>query len=92
MAEEEIPRAFRLYDAIATAALDLGIDEEGIHIGEFKGNVEVLIEHDGRSGTIPVDRKRAGRANDTQLEEAETTMRTVAVLLGVPLPPEPEPS
>lgn len=82
-------KADKAFDAIATAALDLGIDEEAITVGEEETALHLLVEDAGgrtystrvaRDGFPTTARARAG--------VAANVAQSVANLLAMSPPPE----
>lgn len=80
-------RVDRIGEAFATAALDLGADEDGIHVSHDQDLLELLIEHDGRRGSIRVDVDGIPAGDRARAGQAELAARSCAAMLGIPLPP-----
>lgn len=88
------PAAAPVFDALATAALELGLEEEEISCGRDDEYVLLMLERGGRDASIRIPVAGIPRSVRALRGIAENAARSCAMNLGVDLPrlPDPEPA
>jgi hypothetical protein len=79
----------RIGEAFAVAALDLGAEEGAIHVSHDDDWLELLVQHEGREGSIRVQHDGIPSGVRARASLAESAARSVLMGLGMPLPASP---